>query len=147
MHLEAVEDALEGTGFILAVTRSTPGRPPEGDEGEHRAGVPARLSVVSASIRRSALHGEWDPTDLVARVRGGGRRFPAHRPVQAVDSPPLWWWMHEFFEGPSEEPRWYSPVPLPANANDVPESAVAMVAAPGDAAPPTDDVDGQVGAA
>ena len=25
----------------------------------------------------------------------------------------MWWWMHEFFNGPTERPTWYSPVPRP----------------------------------
>jgi hypothetical protein len=24
----------------------------------------------------------------------------------------MWWWVHEFFSGPSPEPLWYSPRPL-----------------------------------
>lgn len=25
----------------------------------------------------------------------------------------MWWWLHEFFNGPTERPKWYSPVPRP----------------------------------
>lgn len=118
MHLESIQNALEGTGFALSVSRCPSDPRPEGDEEGSRVGSPAQLVVVGASVRRSVLPEEWESTDLVARVRGGRRRFPAHRAVQAVDSPPLWWWMHEFFEGPSEEPRWYSPVPLRSLADE-----------------------------
>ena len=30
-----------------------------------------------------------------------------------MTNPPLWWWMHEFFNGPTEKPKWYAPVPRP----------------------------------
>lgn len=112
MSLDTVVEALDGTGFALAVTRCGPDEPPGGDDVGARAVEPAQLAMVGAVVRRPIRPREWEATDLVARVRGGTRRFPAHRHVRAVDNPPLWWWMHEFFEGPSEEPRWYSPVPV-----------------------------------
>ena len=42
---------------------------------------------------------------------GGSRRFPAHRVVVPVTDPPRWWWLHEFFSGPTEKPQWYAPEP------------------------------------
>jgi transcriptional regulator with XRE-family HTH domain len=112
MTMDTVSDALVGTGFGLFVGLSAadPDLPPEGaasalgigDAPEHGEVSPRRLPPEA-----------WAPTDLVARVRGGGRRFPAHRRVYAVKEPPMWWWMHEFFNGPTERPKWYSPVPRP----------------------------------
>jgi transcriptional regulator with XRE-family HTH domain len=106
MSLTTVSAALEGTGFRLYVGRDDTDEPPPGGSAR-----PARLpgQPVSEPGRRVAAD-EWEATDLVARVRGGGRRFPAHREVRAVDNPPLWWWVHQFFSGPTEEPQWYAPV-------------------------------------
>jgi hypothetical protein len=106
MTLATITEALEGTGFRLFVGHD------DGDEPPPAAGAAvAQLPSSHAHGHATPVSpGEWEPTDLVARVRGGGRRFPAHREVQAVDSPPLWWWIHEFFSGPTEKPEWYAPV-------------------------------------
>ena len=107
MSLDTVVSALEGTGFELRVTFDDP--PPTVPEGA--------ASALSGSVRQCAPPPDvgippetWLPTDLVARVRGGSRRFPAHRVVEPVVNPPMWWWMHEFFSGPTEQPQWYAPV-------------------------------------
>lgn len=111
MTLDTVSDALSGTGFALFVGLSSPDPdlPPEG-AASALAADPAPDAGAGVTPRRLPPEA-WAPTDLVARVRGGGRRFPAHRPVYAVTEPPLWWWLHEFFSGPTERPKWYSPVP------------------------------------
>ncbi|HZK06470.1 MAG TPA: helix-turn-helix transcriptional regulator [Actinomycetaceae bacterium] len=76
--LRAITDALEGTGFSLAIVQ----------EGTAPA-IP------------------WDSTDLEARTRGGGR-FPANRQVRKCRSWPFWWEYHEMMGtgdcGP--QPRW-----------------------------------------
>ena len=51
----------------------------------------------------------WPVTELLARTRGIGRRFPAHRHTEFVTMAPAWWWIHEFFNGSTQEPEWYSP--------------------------------------
>ena len=110
LSLDTVVKALEGTGFVLQVGFSPdhPSPPPVDDACA--LAVPGSDAAVPLP-RPSAVPAEaWAPTDLVARVRGNTRRFPAHRTVEAVINPPLWWWMHEFFRGPSEEPKWYAPV-------------------------------------
>jgi len=109
MSLDTVVTALHGTGFALHVSCAE-------DDGPEPDGGAGALAVKDSEGHRGHLTGRrvpreaWVATDLVARVRGGGRRFPAHRQVLAVTNPPLWWWMHEFFKGPSEEPKWYAPV-------------------------------------
>lgn len=110
MSLSTVVEALDGTGYALHVAYADDGR------GPHPEGGAAALRIGDDGDRVPVMEPglvppeAWSPTDLVARVRGGGRRFPAHREVLAVTNPPLWWWMHEFFRGPSEEPKWYAPV-------------------------------------
>jgi hypothetical protein len=114
LSLDTITSALLGTGFRLSLTFDD--EPPT-TPGAALLAVPARGCTepdsgwppTTAAIAPDA----WQPTDLVARVRGGSRRFPAHRRVYAVTNPPLWWWVQEFFDGPTEEPQWYSPVPLP----------------------------------
>ena len=109
VSLQSAVDALEGTGFALYVGVAED--PPEPAPSAAAGRVPrsAPLSAPSRS-RRRVPPDAWEATDLVARVRGGGRRFPAHRRVRAIDMPPPWWWVHEFFVGPTEEPHWYAPV-------------------------------------
>ncbi|HSF98524.1 MAG TPA: helix-turn-helix transcriptional regulator [Ornithinibacter sp.] len=113
MTLDTVADALDGTGFELFVGMSSgdPDLPPEG--AASALAVDAATGPGAGVTPRRLPPEAWAPTDLVARVRGGGRRFPAHRPVHAVTEPPMWWWLHEFFDGPTEKPKWYSPVPRP----------------------------------
>lgn len=110
MSLDTVVAALEGTGFTLHVAFSADGPDPAPSGGAGaRSAQDVSAGQSSVPLRR-VPPAAWSPTDLVARVRGGGRRFPAHRKVLAVTNPPLWWWMHEFFNGPSERPKWYAPV-------------------------------------
>ena len=112
LSLDTITSALLGTGFRLSLTfddepPSTPGAAlavPARGSSEHDCGWPPTTAAIAPDA--------WQPTDLVARVRGGSRRFPAHRRVYAVTSPPLWWWIQEFFDGPTEEPQWYAPVPI-----------------------------------
>lgn len=65
MTLGAVADALEGTGYCLAVVP-----------------VDATPDI------------DWDPTDQEARTRDG-RRFPANRTVRRSRFGPDWWVYHE----------------------------------------------------
>lgn len=124
--LDDVVGALDGTGFGIALVHVTP-------EGSSPAQVVEPCS--------------WRESELVARVRGGSRRFPAHHDVQAVDNPPSWWWHREFFvRGLGNEPKWYARRPLPlwdqdlmgpvvneepssANVGDEPDAANAADAA------------------
>jgi transcriptional regulator with XRE-family HTH domain len=106
MSLDTVVSALEGTGFELRVTFDAPTpTTPGAAEAVPPTSAPEPASPEDVSIPPEA----WLPTDLVARVRGGSRRFPAHRVVEPVSDPPLWWWIHEFFSGPTEKPQWYAP--------------------------------------
>lgn len=49
----------------------------------------------------------WDPTDVAARTRAGGR-FPAHREVRESPGGPLWFQYHELLgsRGSGVQPRW-----------------------------------------
>lgn len=120
MSLDTVVEALRGTGFTLRVGMTpTPPRPTGAAQLDEEVAAKdladddaARCVELSRAGPQPCEHvppGAWDPTDLIARVRGGSRRFPAHRDVLAVADPPLWWWIHEFFNGPTEKPQWYSP--------------------------------------
>lgn len=60
----------------------------------------------------------WPLTELLARVRDGSRRFPAHHDTQAVVNPPRWWWHREFFAGKGPEPEWYAPRPAPTESTE-----------------------------
>lgn len=91
--LDDVIEALDGTGFGIALVRWCPD------------GSSAPEIVGPAS---------WPETELVARVRDGSRRFPAHHETRAVINPPSWWWHREFFRGQGPEPEWYAPRPAEA---------------------------------
>ncbi len=107
MSLDTVVCALQGTGFELRVAfDDPPPTVPEVAVASPSASAPPSAPPVDIGVPPGA----WLPTDLVARVRGGSRRFPAHRVVEPVVNPPMWWWMHEFFSGPTEPPQWYAPV-------------------------------------
>jgi len=81
-------------------------------ESDPPQAVPSPSSQESGSPEDVGIPPQaWLATDLVARVRGGSRRFPAHRVVIPVTDPPMWWWVHEFFSGPTEKPQWYAPEP------------------------------------
>jgi hypothetical protein len=110
MSLDTVVGALEGTGFVLRVGFDPLPPQPSGAAADEEGDTAARVESSPVSPAVGVPPEAWQATDLVARVRGGSRRFPAHRKVHAVVNPPTWWWMHEFFNGPSEEPQWYAPV-------------------------------------
>lgn len=110
MSLETVVDALQGTGFVLRVGFDPLPPQPSGAAAEGAVGQVGEADELPFAPVDTVPPEAWQPTDLVARVRGGSRRFPAHRKVHAVVNPPTWWWMHEFFNGPTEEPQWYAPV-------------------------------------
>jgi transcriptional regulator with XRE-family HTH domain len=124
MSLDTVVAALDGTGFELRVTfddppPTTPGAAeavPSRSTSRQGSGpaeaVPSTSAAESGSPEDVRIPPQaWLATDLVARVRGGSRRFPAHRVVIPVTDPPMWWWIHEFFSGPTEKPQWYAPQP------------------------------------
>lgn len=90
--LEDIVQSLEGTGFGLALVW---------------------LGDGDSSAAEVVDPGSWPETELVARVRDGSRRFPAHHDTRAVMNPPQWWWHREFFHGVGPEPQWYAPRPIP----------------------------------
>lgn len=94
LRLDDVVDALDDTGFALALVACA-----NGEAGNVTA------TVVDP--------GSWPLTELLARVRDGSRRFPAHHETEAVINPPTWWWHREFFAGKGPEPQWYAPRPAP----------------------------------
>jgi len=99
LKLADVEAALEGTRHVLALCH----RPPSGPEGPTPVGgVGLPVPVVAE---------DWPRTELVARVRDGSRRFPAHHDTRQVDIPPLWWWSAESTIAGSRAPDWYAPRP------------------------------------
>ena len=92
--LAMVEQALAPTGYALAVVAL----PEPGSE--------ERVQLVDPS--------HWPRTELLARVRGGSRRFPGHRDTRLVSSPPWWWWDRESTFALSVEPHWYCPQDPPS---------------------------------
>lgn len=89
--LAQVVGALSGTGFALALVRL-----PAGGAGE----APVQVQAT-----------DWDRTEVLARVRGGARRFPGHREVRQVSHPPKWWWDRESTLACAVSPDWYAPTP------------------------------------
>ncbi len=118
MKLGDVMDALDGTSFVLCLCH----RPPTPSEAAAAApdGGPAATGPTAADT----IHAPATPTDhppqpvhptfwpraeLVARVRGGSRRFAAHHVTEQVSSPPPWWWYAESSRIGTVPPDWYAP--------------------------------------
>lgn len=93
-QLDDVVEALKGTGFALALVRCADA------QADEDCGTATLVDPAS-----------WPVTELIARVRDGSRRFPAHHETRAVINPPNWWWHREFFFGKGPEPEWYAPRP------------------------------------
>ncbi len=52
----------------------------------------------------------WPRAELVARVRGGGRRVPGRTTSrEQVDVAPPWWWYAESSRAGTKAPNWYAP--------------------------------------
>ena len=98
MKLSEVVRALEGTEHVLAVCR----RPDP-------TGAPTDPATGGAALPVPVAPSEWPRADLIARVRGQGRRFPAHHDTEQVDYPPTWWWYAEATRAGSVAPNWYAP--------------------------------------
>ena len=129
MKLGDVMDALDGTPFVLCLCH----RPPTPSEAAARAPAPGRtpaLGSVAADATGDAdaptdhpsrpapptdhppqpVHPTfWPRAELVARVRGGSRRFAAHHVTEQVSSPPPWWWYAESSRIGTVPPAWYAP--------------------------------------
>jgi hypothetical protein len=112
LKLADVIRGLEGTPFMLCLCH----RPDEDDSGA--------LAQLSPSDQVSLTDGQpsqvppepvsarfWPREELVARVRSGTRRFPAHHTAWQVDRPPLWWWYAEATYAYAKPPHWYAPRP------------------------------------
>ncbi len=82
--------ALEATPYRLVLTR----HPSADGEGAH---------VIPVAPE------DWERTELLARVRGERRRFPAHGEVRQVSTPPRWWWERESTSARSHAPHWFGP--------------------------------------
>ena len=51
----------------------------------------------------------WPRAELIARVRGGRRRFPAHHVTEQIGTGPPWWWYAESSRAGTVMPDWYAP--------------------------------------
>ncbi len=100
VKLGEVVTALEGTDYVLALCRraTDPGDGPEDDPGEGAAALPVPVPPNA-----------WRRSELIARVRGNSRRFPAHHDAEQVDMPPTWWWYAEATRAGTIAPHWYAP--------------------------------------
>lgn len=130
MKLGDVDAALEDTPFMLCLCH----RPASPDSGVGAPGTtgaggtaPAPSSTESARPSSTEPDGSaddrsappaapmpvhpayWPRAELIARVRGGRRRFPAHHVTEQVDSGPPWWWYAESSRAGTTSPDWYAP--------------------------------------
>ena len=121
MKLRDVVRALDGTPFVLSLCHrpptaseaagqtphadhdpkpDTPGTDTAADRGGFPTGDPPPQPVHPAF---------WPRAELLARVRGGGRRFAAHHVTEQVSCPPPWWWYAESSRAGTVPPDWYAP--------------------------------------
>ncbi|HMM97206.1 hypothetical protein [Phycicoccus sp.] len=95
LKLADVVAALAPTRYCLALCR----RPePDGDD--------SRPGVGGAALPVPVAPTHWPRAELLAVVRGGSRRFPAHRHTEQVDYPPNWWWYSESTRARAVRPHW-----------------------------------------
>lgn len=94
MKLDEVVHALDGTEHVLVVCR----RPDPDDPASGAGALPVPVRPA-----------DWPRPELIARVRGEGRRFPAHHDTHQVDYPPTWWWYAESTRAGAVAPHWYAP--------------------------------------
>lgn len=114
MQLGDVEEALEGTGYVLALchaTRPSPPKPAEPTDTEPTDTEPAAATVPPLPVPVRPDH--WPRVEVLARVRDGSRRFPPHHDIRQITYPPPWWWASESTRVGSVEPRWTALPPLP----------------------------------
>lgn len=132
MKLGDVVDALDGTAFQLCLchrppdpepidaTLLAPDLPHSSDPSDAETGagpgegpVPRRPAPGSGTDNPAApqpVHPAfWPRAELIARVRGGRRRFPAHHVTEQVDVAPPWWWYAESSRAGTKPPNWYAP--------------------------------------
>lgn len=116
LRLGEVVAALDGTEYLLALCH----RPVEDGPPDPLAPTPAG-AALPVPVR--AAH--WARTELVARIRDGTRRFPAHHDVQQVGYPPRWWWSTESARAGTVPPHWTAPRPWaePSAGAATPEGA------------------------
>jgi hypothetical protein len=128
MKLGDVDAALAGTSFVLCLCHRPPGHEPgvaatltdpstgaapvDGpipvgtstpEQGEHPAPVPEQAPPLPV---HPAF---WPRAELIARVRGGSRRFPAHHVTEQMGEGPPWWWYAESSRAGTVAPDWYAP--------------------------------------
>lgn len=106
LRLCDVVAGLRGTGYALALCRA-PTPPPEPEEPAPSAAPAWAADAVVVGPEH------WPRSELLARVRDGSRRFPAHHDTRQVTYPPSWWWSTEATYVHSVAPDWYAPRPEP----------------------------------
>ncbi|WP_030526793.1 helix-turn-helix domain-containing protein [Phycicoccus jejuensis] len=123
LRLTDVVAALGPTGYCLALCHRGAAPDPEPDPD-----TPAPPAALPVPV--SPTH--WPRTELLALVRDGSRRFPAHHDTTQVTYPPNWWWQTEATRIGTQRPTWYAdPSGLAARrrtASAEPSSGVATPA-------------------
>ena len=106
LKLGDVVAALDGTDFVLCLCHR-----PQSPEPvlARESGTPALLVARPETAPEPVHPAYWPRSELVARVRGSARRFPAHHVVQQTSSAPPWWWYAESTRASSVAPNWYAP--------------------------------------
>ncbi len=159
-RLADIIDALQGTGYRLALlpdTHGTRGTHGTGDTHDahdtgthdtgdtHDAGDTGDTGDTGDAPNPPSLDtpipaSHWPTPELIARVRGGRRRFPAHHTTRRTSTPPRWWLTNEStysFNQPhwTTAPDFYLGWPPPESRPEVPAPSSAI---PGNDIPQAD---------
>ena len=133
VKLGDVVDALSDTAFQLCLCHRPPHhepgvaaqpRPDPAPDGATSAPPGASPSPLQGGVATPARDPDppagpptpqpvhpafWPRAELIARVRGGRRRFPAHHVTEQVGWGPPWWWYAESSRIGTVTPDWYAP--------------------------------------
>ncbi len=121
LRLTDVVAALGPTGYCLALCHRGPDPEPEPDPD-----TPAPPAALPVPV--SPTH--WPRTELLALVRDGSRRFPAHHDTTQVTYPPNWWWQTEATRIGTQRPTWYADPSRPARRRSADDAEPSPGVAP-----------------
>lgn len=112
-RLADILDALQGTGYTLALitcdTRDA--LEPRDSHNPSRAHDTLAHDTLAHDTAPAVVQPtHWPTPEIIARVRGGRRRFPAHHTTHRTSAAPQWW-LHNESTYSFDQPHWTTTPP------------------------------------